>query len=247
MKKLILHIPHASTNIPYLDGFQIDKQEIEHELLILTDWHTDDLYEDSESISVVADFSRIFCDPERFADDKQEPMADLGMGVLYTQTESGKEMRIVSDELRSRILTEFYFKHHKKLTEAVKGQLQESGTALILDCHSFPDTPLRRNSDQSVPRPDFNIGTDAFHTRKDLVQAAMGFFAERNLTCVLNAPFSGSIVPMEYYQKNRNVQSIMLEVNRRLYLKPGSSEHSVDYEQTKNVVHEFIQLMKEQM
>ena len=247
MKKLILHIPHASTNIPYLDGFQIDKQEIDHELLILTDWHTDDLYEDDDSISIVANFSRIFCDPERFTDDGLEPMAKLGMGVLYRQTESGKMMRIVSDELRSRILNEFYFKHHQKLTEAVKGQLKESGTALILDCHSFPDTPLRRNSDQSVPRPDFNIGTDAFHTRKDLVQAAMGFFAERNLTCVLNAPFSGSIVPMEYYQKNRNVQSIMLEVNRRLYLKPGSSERSVDYEQTKNVVHEFIQLMKERM
>lgn len=247
MKKLILHIPHASINIPYLDGFQIDKQEIDHELLILTDWHTNDLYEDDDSISVVANFSRIFCDPERFADDNLEPMAKLGMGVLYTQTESGKEMRIVSDELRTRILNDFYFKHHHRLNETVKEQLQEFGSALILDCHSFPDTPLPRNSDQSVPRPDFNIGADAFHTRKDLVQAAMGFFAERNLTCVLNAPFSGSMVPMEYYQKNRNVQSVMLEVNRRLYLKPGSSERSADYEQTKRVVSEFIHLMKEQL
>ena len=244
MKKLILHIPHASTHIPYLDGFQIDKQEIDHELLILTDWHTDDLYEDDDSISIVTNFSRVFCDPERFADDDLEPMAKLGMGVLYTQTESGKKMRIVSDELRSRILTDFYFKHHQKLTEAVEGQLQQFGTALILDCHSFPDTPLRRNSDQSVPRPDFNIGTDPFHTRKDLVEAAMNFFAERNLTCVLNAPFSGSIVPMEYYQKNSNVQSIMLEVNRRLYLKPGSSEHSTDYEGTKVVIGDFMDLLK---
>lgn len=244
MKKLILHIPHASTNIPYLDGFQIDKQELDHELLILTDWHTDDLYEDPESISVVADFSRIFCDTERFADDDLEPMAKLGMGVLYTQTESGKEMRVVSDELRTRILNDFYFKHHQKLTEAVKRQLEESGTALILDCHSFPDTPLPRNSNQSVPRPDFNIGADAFHTRNDLVQAALGFFAERNLTCVLNAPFSGSMVPLEYYQKNRNVQSIMLEVNRRLYLKTGSSEHSADYEKTKVVIGDFMDLLK---
>ena len=75
----------------------------------------------------------------------------------------------------------------------------------------------------------------------------MNFFAARNLTCVLNAPFRGSIVPMEYYQKNRNVQSVMLEVNRRLYLKPGSSEHSADYEWTKRVVSEFIHLMKEQL
>ena len=244
MKKLILHIPHASTNIPYLDGFQIGKQEIDHELLILTDWHTDDLFEDPECISVVADFSRIFCDPERFVNDEQEPMAKLGMGVLYTQTESGKVMRTISEESRTRILNEFYFKHHQKLNEVVKEQLEESGTALILDCHSFPNTPVRRNSDQSVPRPDFNIGTDAFHTRKDLVEATMNFFAERNLTCFLNAPFSGSMVPIDYYQKNRNVQSIMLEINRRLYLRPESSQPSADYEKTKVLVRSFMDLLK---
>ena len=34
----------------------------------------------------------------------------------------------------------------------------------------------------------------------------------------LNRPFAGSLVPMRYYQTNRNVWSIMVEVRRDLYM-----------------------------
>ena len=52
------------------------------EIIKLTDWYTDDLFLFEDSIVVKADFSRIFCDTERFSDDSQEVMAKYGMGVL---------------------------------------------------------------------------------------------------------------------------------------------------------------------
>jgi len=51
-------------------------------------------------------------------------------------------------------------------------------------------------------------------------------------------------VPLEYYQKNKNVQSIMQEVNRKLYLKPDSNEKSENYDETKQVEQEYIQMIK---
>ena len=39
---------------------------------------------------IIAGFSRIFCDPERFTDGTQEIMAQYGMGVLYEKSDEGE-------------------------------------------------------------------------------------------------------------------------------------------------------------
>ena len=83
MTKLILHIPHSSDLIPDKKGYAVDKKTLDKEVIKLTDWYTDDLFSRDDSIIVKADFSRVFCDVERFSDDKQEVMSKFGMGVLY--------------------------------------------------------------------------------------------------------------------------------------------------------------------
>ena len=46
-------------------------------------------------------------------------------------------------------------------------------------------------------------------------------------------PFSGSIVPMKHYQKDQRVQSLMIEINRWLYL---GEDYSVDSEKLKALI-----------
>ena len=69
MKNLILHIPHSSTNIPLKKGYCVSDGLLNQEILKLTDWYTDDLFENEIDSSIKAPFSRIFCDTERFSDD----------------------------------------------------------------------------------------------------------------------------------------------------------------------------------
>ena len=123
MKKLFLHVPHASSEIPILDGFLISKAQIEGEILKLTDWHTEDLYDSVDCDRIVFEYSRVFCDPERFSDDADEPMAKLGMGVLYEKTDTLEPMRHITPELRKQILEGYYFKLQERLNAAVKNQL----------------------------------------------------------------------------------------------------------------------------
>jgi N-formylglutamate deformylase len=244
MQQLILHVPHSSVNIPLREGYIIDDRMLNSELLKLTDWYTDDLFYSESDIMVRAEFSRLFCDPERFSDDEQEVMAKFGMGVLYEKTDGGEIMRKVSVELRERILNEYYSKHHNKLNNAVNSQLRSFGSALILDCHSFPDIPLLRDLNQDASRPDFNIGTDAFHTPQKLIDMSLTFFIDKGYTIEDNAPYKGSIVPMEHYIKNQQVHSIMLEINRKLYLNEGSNEKSSGYGEIKSVTQEYMAELK---
>ena len=47
---------------------------------------------------------------------------------------------------------------------------------------------------------------------------------------------------MEYYKKDRRVKSIMLEINRKLYL--SGVEKSDGYYKTKEVVQGYLNLLK---
>ena len=241
---LILHIPHASTIIPFRDGYLVDDDTLRAEQLALTDWHTDDLFANERDIAVVAPFSRIFCDPERFADDAQEVMARCGMGVCYTHTDAGQEMRRVDPALRERILDGYYRPHHERLSAAVRSALEIHGGVTIIDCHSFPDVPLHRDLDQAHERPDYNIGTDAFHTPPELAEAARAYFGKQGQSLWVDRPYRGSLVPSEYYQSDARVRSIMLEVNRALYLQPGSERRSGTYAHVKAVVQGFLEVMR---
>jgi N-formylglutamate deformylase len=244
MKKLILHIPHSSTVLPFKEGYCVSDEILNHEILKLTDWYTDDLFENKIDCSIKANFSRIFCDTERFSDDNEEVMAHFGMGVLYEKTDTGEPLRNVTPELRKHILNNYYWKHHNHLSESVSIQLEQFGKATIVDCHSFPQIPIIRALDKSDFRPDFNIGTDAFHTSQKLINLSIDFFNERGFSLGLDSPYSGSIVPMDYYQKNNKVQSIMLEINRKLYINEPSNEKSTRYPEIKQVVQEFLKMIR---
>jgi N-formylglutamate amidohydrolase len=240
MKKLILHIPHSSVIIPFLDGFVVDSCVIRAEIGKLTDWFTDDLFYSEADIKVKADFSRIFCDPERFVDDNLEEMSKYGMGVLYEQTDNGIKMREVNSALREQIISKYYLPHHKNLEESVKSELASNKKALIVDCHSFSNIPFNRDINKSPNRPNINIGTDAFHTPQSLIDFTVNFFNSKGLSVGVNWPYSGTIVPTCYYQKQDKVYSIMIEINRNLYLDSNTIVKSSNYNNTKQIIANFL-------
>lgn len=239
-KAVILHVPHSSPVIPDYSGYVVSHDILEREILKLTDWYTDDLFETPQTIMIRAPFSRIFCDPERFVDDALEVMAKVGMGVLYEKSDEGLQIREVSTALRDQILRNYYWKHHQALENATSKQLEMFGSAFILDCHSYPSKPLVRDLNQQAERPDFNIGTDTFHTQPKWIELSKHFFEMKGYSLGVDWPYKGSIVPMKYYQKEPRVNSMMLEINRALYLNGQTNEKSDKYAVIQTVVHEFV-------
>lgn len=244
MKKLILHIPHTSVNMPLLDGYVQDDYKIHNELIKLTDWYTDELFYSETDSMIIAPFSRIFCDVERFENDEDEIMSKVGMDVLYESCDDGSLLRKVSPALRSRIITDYYWKHHNALLEEVDKQLKNDGSCLIVDCHSYPSKPLIRDLDQTADRPDFNIGIDKYHTPQKLIDASIAYFEQRGFSIGVDWPYKGTIVPLVHYQKNKKVNSIMLEVNRELYLNEPSNTKSERFNEIKEIVKSYIEWIR---
>ena len=211
----ILHIPHSKTEIPFYDGFNIDY--IEDETKLLVDHDTDKIFNIPNVESLVFEYNRIFCDVERL-DDEDEPLFEVGRGFYYTKTDDGKDLRILDNNLKNKIKTDFYDKHHNKLIDMVEDRLNKFGSTLIVDCHSFNDVPLNSDLDKTEDRPDISLGVDYFHTPEWLNNKLKLYFEKNNLSVKINSPYSGTIIPLKYYNKDKRVMGIMIEVNKKLYL-----------------------------
>jgi len=212
---IILHIPHASTVLPVEVEFLLGQEALAYEVDAMTDHHTDRLFDLPGARRCVFPVSRLVVDPERFIEDSME---SVGMGVVYTRTSSGEPLRKILLGLRERLIDQYYHPHHQQLTTMVKDVLGIHGQCLIIDCHSFPAKPLDYETDHC--RPDVCIGTDAFHTQPELEALLVNLFQEYGYSVTINSPFSGSLVPMCFYQKEPRIQSIMVELNRGLYSTP---------------------------
>jgi N-formylglutamate amidohydrolase len=241
---LILHIPHASLRIPDYSQYLLPRDAVDTEALHLTDLYTDELFAAGlDDIVIQTDFCRVYCDVERFKTDALEPMSKFGMGAAYLRCDDGRELRQLTPAQREDILRDYYEPHHARLSSSVDFALARVGEARIVDCHSFPDTPLQCSLYQGDAKFDFNIGTDAFHTPKEWIDASVKFFWDRGFRLGVDEPYSGSIAPMKHYQKYRQVKSIMLEVNRKLYLNANYSR-GPRFDEIQGIVTDFLSTIR---
>ena len=213
--QIILHIPHSSTEIPFYDGYNIDLIDFQTNLLV--DHATDKIFRISDVEALIFPYNRIFCDVERL-DDEHEVLFEKGRGFFYTKTDDNQDLRMVIPEIKTKVKSMFYDTHHRKLEEMVDERLKNYSSAIIIDCHSFTNEPFDSDIDKSPYRPDICLGTDKFHTPKWLIDHFEKYFINNGFSVKIDSPYSGTIVPLKHYNKDNRVLSIMIEINRKLYM-----------------------------
>ena len=191
----------------------------------MTDSFTAELFDYAPDVLRVAfPVSRLVVDPERLVDDSREPMAACGMGVIYTSTSQSTPLRAApTPQVRKELLDRFYYPHHAALSQAVSRALWKFGSCVVVDCHSFPSRPRAYDLDQSARRPDICLGTDQFHTPDWLTEIFVGALEAEGYSVEVNTPFAGSLVPSKHYESDSRVASIMVEINRGLYVDESSA------------------------
>jgi N-formylglutamate amidohydrolase len=243
---MILHVPHADATIPreLRSQFILSQSELDAELARSTDWFTDELFSLEGAKTVRFPVSRLVVDPERFEDDNSEPMSAVGRGVIYSCTTQGFPLRRrLAPQERSSILERYYHPHHSRLTIAVRSELEESGSALLVDAHSFPRFPWTVELSPDSQRPDFCIGTDPYHTPAALATLAHQYLSTRGYSVLENDPYSSSLVPMEFYGREPRVSSIMIEVNRSTYMDETNGLRNPEFGGIQSVIAGLLHLL----
>lgn len=209
---MILHIPHSSV----YTGNSVSSQFLQESMNLMTDWYADELFVYEGSDAFIFDHSRLVVDVERFKDD---PLDGYGKGYIYKTD--------VFDAPISRDNTDaewMYDHHHRVFSSLVSQHLTYFPFVFIVDCHTFNDQPLPWEKKEE--RPDICIGVDDFHTPAEVVDMLVKYFESFSLSVKINDPYSGTIVPVGFVGMG-DTFSIMIEVNKRLYLDDKYQKNEV--------------------
>ena len=218
--KVILHMPHVSLKVPkmFYKGLLISKENFNIYNLKTSDVLIDTLFNDLKGVKIKPKYSRMFCDVERFKDDNKEIMSKCGQGMIYTHTYDGVLFHQHNDKYIKKVL-KYYDDYHNKLDKITKRIIKKGYSLLILDLHSYSDNQAKylNNNGQY---PDICIGINDGYYDKEILDQIINIIKKKNLTYKINYPYSGSIIPNYIYNHNinNNVTSIMIEVNKRVYL-----------------------------
>ena len=67
--------------------------------------------------------------------------------------------------------------------------------------------------------PDICIGADNTYVNEKLIIFTVEHFKKCGYSVEINKPYSGTIIPNKYFsKKEKRLSSIMLEINKRIYL-----------------------------
>lgn len=218
---LLVHIPHASLCLPpdFWRDVAVDREVIEHNLHFMADYKVDELARDIDCHKVTAKYSRLYCDVERFQNDADEPMAKLGMGAVYTHLPGGAHYRQVTPERREEIIRQAYEHHHAQLNKLSQKIVAQHGSCMMIDLHSYSDDLVRKLFGYTENLPDICLGYDDEWFSKNNALKLKTYIEQLGYSCALNYPYEGALVPMDFYRdKTPGLRSVMLEVNRRVYL-----------------------------
>ncbi len=210
MKK-IYHVPHSSVHIPdeFLGEYQLSPDDLEREATLMADIRTDEMVEGLDAI--IFPYSRLLCDVERF-DSEEEEMNSVGMGVLYTKTSDGRDLR--SNPSRDAIIP-FYREHHETLSKKVSEALEEHGEVAIIDVHSYAKEALPYELHKDEARPEICIGINDTYNEK-LVQEIIYTTEAFGFSWAINSPFKGALIPSGH-EGDERVHSVMIEIRKDIY------------------------------
>ena len=66
------------------------------------------------------------------------------------------------------------------------------------------------------------------------------FFDDINLTTDINKPFPGCYVPIKFLHQENRVKSIMIEINRELYMNEDTGGKNESFDEIKNIISTLI-------
>lgn len=240
-KHYLIHLPHSGRDIPseFKSDYLLREDELQENVDQYCDLYTDELFGDLVECfgGVKSNYSRLFFDPERFGDDASEPMYQkYRLGWFYENAIlTNKPLRKLDNKTKIRA---YYDAHHKELNEKTAEKLSLYEKCTVIDCHSFSNERYWFH-DTNLALPDICIGYEENHVYEELVAIIQEEFTGYEIG--INTPYAGSLVPTNYWGKDLRVKSVMIEINKRIYLEPDNITKSKDFETIKQKLNNILQ------
>lgn len=155
------------------------------------------------------------------------------MGIVYKNDSNGKPFIALDKNYQKQVL-EYYDDYHKDLNDITKRIIEKYSACLIIDLHSFSDEYVYKLFNKTNC-PDICIGIN-YDYDSFILKLTVNHFKKRGYSVDINYPYSRTIIPSNYlYKSNTGIISIMIEINKCIYLNDKYNE--LDLLKTKKLKH----------
>lgn len=256
--KLMLASPHSGRAYPscFLKNCCLNQTTLRR----AEDFCIDSLYDFAPRMDIpllAAQFPRSFVDVNRSAseidpalllptDQKIGPALSKrvanGLGVVPRVVGAGLEIHsdpIGLSKVRER-LEQFHKPYHERLGASLENIKNRLGAAVLIDCHSMPDTVSTRRVGSSKSNDIVlgdRFGASCSHSLTDAAEECLTRLGYR---VVRNDPYAGGYTTTRYGKPDFGCHSLQIEINRRLYMDERRLRLTNGYDQLKADLKVFV-------
>jgi N-formylglutamate deformylase len=110
-----------------------------------------------------------------------------------------------------------------------------------LSCHCMSAVGAPTHPDPGKPRPDFCLGNLDGRTASDsFVEWVADVIRKLGYSCTINDPYSGGELNARYGDPAHGVESIMVEINKKLFMDVNTFRKIPDFDQVKAGVSKVL-------
>lgn len=235
-KPLLITIPHSGERVPvetpWLKGLD------EKLLMCDVDRYVDQLYQPAINqlgiVSVRTEWHRYAVDLNRWKDDvdsgtvlnNANPAGRFSRGLHWAITTKGEKLMPgpIANELHELLVAKYFQPFHTEVKNKLN-EFKKAGTRVVyhIDAHSMPSLGTKEHLDPGEQRADVVVsdcgGKSCGAAFRDLVIDA---YRNCGFSVSLNWPYKGGRVTETYGNPSDGVESIQVELNRRLYMNEES-------------------------
>ncbi len=166
-------------------------------------------------------------------------MTQYKMGVVYQNNSQLKNFINYDKAHKNWVITNFYEPHHQKLDNLTKKILTQYNSCYIIDLHSFSDEFVKTILNKEN-NPDICLGYDEMFGDLEIVNLALNHFQNYGYSVKINYPYASSIIPnYAILNKDYRVKSLMIEINKRIYLNHNTILNNRKFKKLEQCLNEF--------
>jgi len=173
---------------------------------------------------------------------KLSPRVKAGIGLFPNKSIEGDivfKRKFTAEEILF-LIQNYYFPWHSNLEMMISKIWNTMGKVILIDMHSMPD---------SENLPDFIIGNSYGKTcDNDIFDYLTSSLKKMGYSVGKNDPYAGGFITKNYFDSKKNIQTVQIEINRKLYMNEKTFSKKSGFKDLKSniflLLEDFSELLK---
>ena len=159
-------------------------------------------------------------------------VSERGLGLLKSKSRYGEpvhERKLTVQEVMER-LDNYHRPYHAELARLIEEQRARFGFVYHLSCHCMSAIGAPTHPDAGQARADFCLGdVNGTSASPEFIGWIKSLIEARGYSCAVNWPYSGGEINERYGAPAKGVESIMVEINKKLFMDTKTFRKTDNY------------------